>query len=127
MMFRYVFLCLLLSGCAADLPASAPQPHQAVAIITPGQTGANCFIQVGGKHFTVSPPATIQLDRNTAPMDVTCFKGEHMVARQKIVPTYIARDKDSGDDCETCRYPATVNMFFGLNPRSFDVNLTEIK
>lgn len=122
------FWVLVLASCvAADIPSAAPPLYQPVTVLTPGQEGVRCFVQAGAQSFSLRAPATINVHRSTAPLDISCFKGEHMRAQQQVRPRHMPGEQDSGESCVTCLYPPTVTVVLGLNPRSLDVRFREIK
>lgn len=101
--------------------------YQVVSVTTPGQAGAHCFMQSGGRSYAVATPARVNVMRTTAPLDVTCFKGEHLVGTQKIAPSVARAESNAGENCVSCRYPGSIVVAMGINPNSLAVKLTEIK
>lgn len=124
----FVAAALWLSACAGSSgDDAASSAYQQLSVSTPGHAGAHCFIQSGKRHYTLSTPARVNVARSTQPLDVTCFSGEHMVGKLKVLPHVAPAEARAGDDCRSCRYPDILTVAMGLNPRSFDVNLVEIK
>lgn len=101
--------------------------YQVVSVTTPGQEGAHCFMQSGGRSYSVATPARVNIMRTTDPLDVTCFKGEHLVGTQKVAPSVAQVESNAGEKCVSCRYPGSIVVAMGINPNSLAVNLTEIK
>lgn len=124
-----VALCglLLLSACA-HAPEEVTQsqtPYQAVGVATPGVTGARCFVQSGMASYTLSStPGTVMVRRAPDPLDVTCFKGSHMVGNTVVNPTVAPREAkaDRRHDCESCLYPENVSVVMALRSSSVEKN-----
>ncbi len=103
--------------------------YQAVSVTTPGVTGANCFLQSGDRSYALATPAVVNIQRSAAVMDVTCFKGEHMVGNEKIRPLTapVEAGLSVGETCKSCVYPAMISVAMTLDDRSMDRNLTQFQ
>jgi hypothetical protein len=126
---------IVLSLCAVLLLAACSSPdvnalndtnagYQQVSVNTPGQSGANCFMQSGSRSYSISAPATVSIQKSPAPMTVTCFKGEHMIGTQTVRPTVSPREEmeimGTAKNCVSCNYPGTIIVAMQLDPKSFE-------
>lgn len=109
-----VFLFLLSACSSAPSPvASVARDHQLISVQTPGVMGANCFVRVDGMSYPVATPGKVMVKPSREPMDVTCFKGEHMVGNQQVPPA-----------CPNCGYPENVSIAMALDIQSMERNVT---
>ena len=114
--FSAVFMVMLLSACSASGThhlGSNDAPLQTISIHTPGTMAANCFVRVDGMSYPVATPGRVSVKPSRTPLDVTCFKGEHMVGN-KIVPP----------SCPNCDYPSNVSIAMALDGGSMQRELT---
>lgn len=115
-----IFAALLLVSCAgqqsAQLQSGAPGT-QDILVQTPGASGANCFVQGEGGSYPVISPGMVTVRTGQKPLEVTCFKGEHMVGRTTLAP----RCKN-----KTCGYPASASVTLGLDPTSMQREIIRI-
>lgn len=128
-MMRLVFASvafLFLSACAGDdIPSHQASAYQQVSVTTPGVTGANCFMQSGDRSYSLATPAVVNIQRSSAVMDVTCFKGEHMVGNQKIHPSVAPREAGVRGECVSCNYPPSITIAMVLDDKSMERTLTQ--
>lgn len=114
--FSAIFAVMLLSACSASgthhLGSNDPQ-FQTISIHTPGTMAANCFVQVDGMSYPVATPGRVKVKSSRTPLDVTCFKGEHMVGNQIVPPS-----------CPNCDYPSNVSIAMALDSGSMQRNVT---
>lgn len=114
------FLCLLtvMTGCSgSDMPApEVAKDQQIISIHTPGVMGANCFAAVNGLSYPVSTPGKISVTPSNDPIDVTCFKGEHMVGNERITPA-----------CVNCVYPASISVAMRLDDASMYTSVRQVR
>jgi hypothetical protein len=119
-----------LSACAhesANMVDHEKTSYQLVTVSTPGVTGANCFVQSGMASYTVSgSPGKVMVRRAPDPLDVTCFKGSHMVGNTVVKPTVAPKEAksifNSRQDCESCTYPENVRVVMALKSSSVEKN-----
>ncbi len=104
-------LMLFLSACASkqEVVVEDNTPWQTISVHTPGVTGANCFLQAGYMSYPMQAPGKVNIRKTQSPMNVTCFKGEHMTGEQKVVPS-----------CPNCGYPSSVTVAMSLDHNSFE-------
>ncbi len=114
-----IFAALLLASCAGQ---QAPQLQsgtpgtQDIFVQTPGASGANCFAQGEGGSYPVISPGIVTVRAGEKPLEVTCFKGEHMIGRTTLQPR-----------CKSgCGYPATANIPMGIDPTSMQREIIRI-
>lgn len=120
-----VFVLAFLSGCSASgVVSSSGAAQQKVTIVTPGTTGANCFVQAGSVSYAVATPGTIHVRKSPDPFDVTCFKGEHLVGNARVNPTIAPREQGKAD-CVSCLYPETVSVAMALDDASMQRNVRQ--
>lgn len=105
-----------------DLPDISAARVQKVSVNTPGVTGAHCFLHTGGTSYSVSSPGTVNVRPASEPLDVTCFKGPHMMGNTVVQPTIAPREAGKGFACRTCSYPENVSVVMALNARSLEKN-----
>lgn len=101
-----------LASCASkpeQVVVEQPPTVQVISVNTPGVVGAHCFLQAGGMSYPVAAPGRVAVRKSGKAMDVTCFKGEHMVGNTKLSPLC------SGDGCG---YPANVTIAMVLDSSS---------
>lgn len=134
-MHRYsavLMALVMLAGCghvADDSASENTTPYQAVGVATPGVTGARCFVQSGTSSYTLaSTPGTVMVRRAPDPLDVTCFKGAHMVGNTVVKPTVAPREKKiaHGQVCASCIYPENVSVVMALRSSSVEKNNVRI-
>lgn len=118
---------LLLASCghAPETATQSRTPYQSVGVATPGVMGARCFVQSGMASYTLSStPGTVMVRRAPDPLDVTCFKGSHMVGNTVVNPTVAPREAKAGrqHDCESCLYPESVSVVMALRASSVEKN-----
>ena len=128
----FIAVCLVsgLSACAhenANMVDNDTTAYQLVTVSTPGVTGANCFVQSGMASYTVSgSPGKVMVRRAPDPLDVTCFKGNHMVGNTVVKPTVAPKEAksifNSRQDCESCTYPENVRVVMALKSSSVEKN-----
>lgn len=117
-------LLLALAGCT-----SAPQSTsdnsaglQPMQILTPGVTGAHCLLQAGASNYTAAAGSRIMVRRSPDIMQVSCFKGSHMVGHTSVKPTVAPREaqqaKRGRAPCESCAYPETVSVVLAMRGSS---------
>ena len=112
-----LFLCSGLSACASapEKEVCAPGTDlQTVFVNTPGVTGAHCFLQAGAMSYPMAAPGKVAVRRGDAVMDVTCFKGEHMVGNQRVSPV-----------CSGCGYPENIIVAMSLDQTSMQRNVAK--
>lgn len=116
--FGIFILCAVLSACSSpDMPDVAQDnPAQVISIHTPGVAGANCFAAVNGLSYPVSTPGKISVTPSNDPIDVTCFKGEHMVGNERVRPV-----------CANCLYPASISVAMRLDEASMFTNVRRVR
>jgi|GEM_PF-1992154 len=127
-----IAVCLAagLSACAnqhANTVDHEKAAYQLVTVSTPGVTGASCFVQSGMASYTVSgSPGKVMVRRAPDPLDITCFKGNHMVGNTVVKPTVAPREAksifNSRQDCESCMYPENVSVVMALKSSSVEKN-----
>jgi hypothetical protein len=116
----------LLAACAGDeVPVYQAAAYQQVSVTTPGVTGAHCFMQSGDRSYSLATPAVVNVQRSSAVMDVTCFKGEHMVGNQKVRPSVAPREEGKKAECISCNYPPLISIAMMLDDRSMDRTLRQ--
>ena len=128
---RLFFLtaCLALAACS-EKPLNSTvigTPYQAISVATPGVTGAHCFLQAGSMSYAVKTPAAVQVRRTPDSLSVTCFKGEHYVGYQAVLPIVAPAEAATlkhGEACRTCAYPSSISVMMLLDQRSMDKKLT---
>ena len=128
----FIAVCLVsgLSACAhenANMVDNDTTAYQLVTVSTPGVTGANCFVQSGMASYIVSgSPGKVMVRRAPDPLDVTCFKGNHMVGNTVVKPTVAPKEAksifNSRQDCESCTYPENVRVVMALKSSSVEKN-----
>ncbi len=129
--FAFLAALLLVAGCT-NAPQTASDnvtPYQAVGVATPGVMGARCFVQSGVSSYTLdSTPGTVRVRRAPEPLDVTCFKGAHMVGNTTVRPTVAPREAKGtpGRVCESCLYPENVSVVMALRSSSVEKNNVRI-
>ncbi len=117
---------LFLTACASDgVPSPEASGYQQVSVTTPGVTGANCFMQSGDRSYSLATPAVVNIQRSSAVMDVTCFKGEHMVGNQKVYPSVAPREARVRGECVSCNYPPSITIAMVLDDKSMERTLTQ--
>lgn len=123
---------VLLAGCGhapKETVSDQATSYQAVGVITPGVTGARCFVQSGvASYILASTPGTVMVRRAPDPLDVTCFKGAHMVGNTVVKPTVAPREAKTGyaRACESCLYPGNVSVVLALRSSSVEKNNVRI-
>lgn len=120
------FLCIL--GCVLGLSACTGAPvkqekrevsMQPVQVVTPGVTGAHCFLQAGDKNYTMAAGSRVMVARASDTLKVSCFKGPHMVGHTAVKPTVAPREEAHGRDaCVSCTYPETVSVAMAMRAGS---------
>lgn len=107
----------LLSGCSSPpVPDVAQEPQgQAILINTPGVDGATCIVQNGSAVWRVPAPGRVTLPRAPYPLDINCFKGEHLRGASHVTPTFAPMEAGTGEHCVSCRYPGIVDVALVLN------------
>ena len=112
-------MLMLLSACASSMPETpaARSDYQDISVHTPGTTGAHCFLQAAAASYPLSTPGTVTVRKSTRPIDVVCFKGEHMVGSRRIAPV-----------CpNNCNYPSSVSVALALDSASFERKVTHFQ
>ncbi|MDP2206108.1 MAG: hypothetical protein Q8K65_07355 [Alphaproteobacteria bacterium] len=122
-------LVFILSGCAGDGQKEAgdtSRHYQAISVVTPGVTGAHCFLQAGSMSYTTAANSRVMVRRAPEAMDVSCFKGAHMVGHTSVKPTVAPREAErilgSSRDCDSCVYPESVHVVLAIRPQSVEKN-----
>lgn len=124
--FAVLATLAFLAGCGHAAQRHATEnvtPYQAVGVSTPGVTGARCFVQSGVASYTLnSTPGAVMVRRAPDPLDVTCFKGAHMVGNTTVRPTVAPREAKAsrGQACESCLYPENVSVVMALRSSSVE-------
>lgn len=126
-----IVLVLCLGACSTPEPKQDyddARRYQAVSVMTPGVTGAHCFLQAGDMSYTTAANSRVMVRRASDPMDITCFKGAHMVGNTTVRPTVAPREATAGHAavCESCRYPENVSIVLALRPSSIEKNNVRI-
>lgn len=105
---------VLLAACASEsVPVAEDRtPFQTISVLTPGVSGANCFLQSGGMSYPVAAPGKVNVRRSGQAIETTCFKGEHMVGSQRTEAL-----------CAACDYPESITVVMALDDRSLDRRL----
>ena len=80
--FLIAVVCLFVAGCATITKGTT----QMVAIDTPGVPGAVCTIQTQSGPRGVTTPGSVNLDKGSSPLPITCTK-ECYVAGSSIIPS----------------------------------------
>lgn len=130
--FAALAVLVMAAGCghAPKETATIPETgYQAVGVVTPGVTGARCFVQSGMTSYTLaSTPGTVMVRRAPDPLDVTCFKGAHMVGNAVVKPTVAPREAKAGrgQACASCLYPENVSVVLALRASSVEKNNVRI-
>jgi hypothetical protein len=108
---------LLLAACSAPEPqASVPQERgQTVMIDTPGIEGAMCVVQNGSGIWNVPAPGPVTVPRAPYPLEVNCFKGEHLRGQGHVTPSFAPAEAAAGEDCVSCQYPGIIRVPLVLN------------
>lgn len=126
--FAVLVTLVLLAGCGhapKETVSDSATSYQAVGVATPGVTGARCFVQSGVSSYTLaSTPGKVMVRRAPDPLDVTCFKGAHMVGNTTVRPTVAPREAKAayGHVCESCLYPENVSVVMALRSSSVEKN-----
>jgi hypothetical protein len=114
-----IFAALLLASCAGQqtpqLQSGTPGT-QDIMVQTLGGSGANCFVQGEGGSYPVISPGIVTVRVGEKPLEITCFKGEHMIGRTTLQP----RCK------KVCGYPASASIPMGLDPTSMQREIIRI-
>jgi len=125
-----VALVLCLTACSAAAPKQAENGaghYQVVSVMTPGVTGAHCFLQAGSMSYTAAANSRVMVRRAPDTMEVSCFKGLHMAGNTTVRPTVAPREAahilgSRGQDCESCLYPENVSVVLSIRPQSVAKN-----
>lgn len=124
-----IALVFALSGCAGGTQKTADDSarlYQEISVVTPGVTGAHCFLQAGGMSYTAAANSRVVVRRAPQPMDVSCFKGAHMVGHTSVNPTVAPREAErilgGGRDCDSCVYPESIRVVLAIRPQSVEKN-----
>jgi hypothetical protein len=127
--FALIGLVFMLSACAGGGQKEAEDTgrhYQAISVVTPGVTGAHCFLQAGSMSYTTAANSRVMVRRAPDTMDVSCFKGAHMVGHASVKPTVAPREAErilgSGRDCDSCVYPESVHVVLAIRPQSVEKN-----
>lgn len=122
-------IVFILSGCMSGAQKTADDAgrhYQAISVVTPGVTGAHCFLQAGGTSYTTPANSRVMVRRAPDAMDVSCFKGAHMVGHTSVKPTVAPREAErilgSGQECTSCIYPESVHVVLAIRPQSVEKN-----
>ncbi|MDY0009836.1 MAG: hypothetical protein RBS08_09025, partial [Bdellovibrionales bacterium] len=118
-------LVFVLSACAGNAPQeeTATMRYQAISVMTPGVTGAHCLLQAGAHSYTTPANSSVTVRRTPDQMDVSCFKGSHMVGHTSVKPTVAPREADNrGRACESCQYPESVSVVLAIRASSVEKN-----
>lgn len=113
----------LLSACGHSekgVSDTGDVRYQAINVMTPGVAGAHCFLQAGSASYNVAAGSKVMVRRTAAPLDISCFKGEHMVGRAIARPTVAPREAQAMRTCESCLYPETVSVVMALRGSSVE-------
>lgn len=108
----------MLAGCsgAAPPPKDAQDSHvQQIMINTPGVEGVSCVVQNTAGSWNVSAPGPVTIPRTPYPLDVYCYKGEHLRGSQHVVASFAPVEAGAGANCVSCRYPGIVEVPIQLN------------
>lgn len=122
-------LVFVLSACAGNTPqeGSSAMRYQAINVMTPGVTGAHCFLKAGAHTYTAPANSSVTVRRTPDQMDVSCFKGSHMVGHTSMKPTVAPREADNrGRACESCQYPESVSVVLAIRASSVEKNNVRI-
>lgn len=118
----------LLQGCTSS-PKTADDSarhYQQISVMTPGVTGAHCFLQSGGTTYTAAANSRVTVRRAPDDMAVSCFKGPHMAGHTSVKPTVAPREAArifaDRQDCESCAYPESIHVVLALRPQSVEKN-----
>jgi hypothetical protein len=123
-----IVLLFALAGCtgAGQKAADDTRHYQAISVVTPGVTGAHCFLQAGSASYTTPANSRVMVRRAPDAMDVSCFKGAHMVGHTSVKPTVAPREAEdilgSGGECNSCIYPESVHVVLAIRPQSVEKN-----
>ncbi len=115
---------LALAGCTSVPPRATDNGAglQPIQIMTPGVTGAHCLLRAGASHYTAAAGSRIMVRRAPDIMQVSCFKGPHMVGHTSVKPTVAPREaqqaKRGRTSCESCAYPETVSVVLAMRGSS---------
>ena len=124
--FSVLAMLALLAGCGHTPQKNTSETattYQAVGVVTPGVTGARCFVQSGVASYTLdSTPGTVMVRAAPDPLDISCFKGAHMVGHTTVRPTVAPREAKvaHGQVCESCLYPKSVRVVMALRASSVE-------
>lgn len=113
--FSAICMVFLLGACSASGThhlSGNDAEFQTISIHTPGTMAANCFVRVDGMSYPVATPGRVQVKPSRTPLDVTCFKGEHMVGNKLVPPS-----------CPNCDYPSNVSIAMALDSGSMQRNV----
>lgn len=118
----------LLQGCTSS-PKTADDSarhYQQISVMTPGVTGAHCFLQSGGTTYTAAANSRVTVRRAPDDMAVSCFKGPHMAGHTSVKPTVAPREAAQifadRQGCESCTYPESIHVVLALRPQSVEKN-----
>lgn len=123
-------LVLCLCACSASVPKQGDDDaryYQSISVMTPGVTGAHCFLQSGSMSYTAAANSRVMVRRAPEMMQVSCFKGSHMAGHASVQPTVAPREASrilgsNGQDCDSCRYPESVSVVLALRSQSVEKN-----
>jgi len=125
-----IALALCLGACSASAPKQGDDDaryYQSISVMTPGVTGAHCFLQSGSMSYTAAANSRVRVRRAPDTMQVSCFKGPHMVGHASVQPTVAPREAarilgSNGQGCDSCLYPENVSVVLALRPQSVTKN-----
>ena len=124
-----LLLAVVLSACSAAPRAAgedSARHYQQVSVMTPGVTGAHCFLQAGSMSYTAAAGSRVMVRRAPDVMEVSCFKGPHMAGHTSVRPTVAPREAArifaDRQDCESCTYPESVHVMLAIRPQSVEKN-----
>ena len=118
----------LLQGCMSSPKTTddSARHYQQISVMTPGVTGAHCFLQSGGTTYTAAANSRVTVRRAPDDMAVSCFKGPHMAGHTSVKPTVAPREAARifahRQDCESCTYPESIHVVLALRPQSVEKN-----
>ncbi len=117
---RFIFpgvLLLMLVACAAPRQQAAVPTggSQTIMIDTPGIEGATCVVQNGSRIWNVAAPGPVTVPRASYPLEINCFKGEHLRGQGHVTPSFAPVEAKAGEGCVTCRYPGIIRVALVLN------------